>query len=147
MRVKPSALTVAIQCYHMRCFWPQFASKTNRGNYACWTGKLQPTHLSETFQVEIAYTAPWRPKVCVLSPELKVHPEHTRLPHVFSDGTLCVHTDKDWRPGLVIARTILPWTCAWLYFYELWLLTGCWLGGGTHPEFPQHRSPYPVLAA
>jgi hypothetical protein len=33
-----------------------------------------------------------------------------------------------------IAYTILPWTSLWLYFYELWLVTGQWMGGGKHPS-------------
>lgn len=33
-----------------------------------------------------------------------------------------------------IANTILPWTSLWLYYYEIWLGTGKWEGGGDHPE-------------
>ena len=34
----------------------------------------------------------------------------------------------------LIARYIVPWAAAWLYFYEVWLDLGVWLG----PEVP-HR--------
>jgi hypothetical protein len=33
-----------------------------------------------------------------------------------------------------LAMTVIPWISEWLYFYELWLVTGEWLGGGTHAE-------------
>jgi hypothetical protein len=29
-----------------------------------------------------------------------------------------------------VDNTILPWISEWLFFYELWLFTGDWLGGG-----------------
>ncbi|MDP9848099.1 hypothetical protein [Streptosporangium lutulentum] len=31
---------------------------------------------------------------------------------------------------MLLARTILPWTCEWLLHYELWLITGRWAGSG-----------------
>jgi hypothetical protein len=27
----------------------------------------------------------------------------------------------------------VPWLLLWLSFYELWLITGEWHGGGVHP--------------
>ncbi|MDY0295864.1 MAG: hypothetical protein RB296_00975 [Acidobacteriota bacterium] len=33
---------------------------------------------------------------------------------------------------MIIAKTIVPWASEWLIFYELWLATGEWLGGGIH---------------
>lgn len=128
-----------MQKYHMCRVWPQFAVSTNRGNQAWWTGTLQPTPLGETYTVEFAYMIPRRPEIRVLSPELRTHPSHTRLPHTFPDGTLCVHLASEWRADSIIAETVVPWTCAWLYFYEVWLQTGYWLGEGTHPDFPQHK--------
>jgi hypothetical protein len=31
-----------------------------------------------------------------------------------------------------IALTIIPWLLEWLVYYEAWLVTGEWLGGGVH---------------
>jgi len=33
-----------------------------------------------------------------------------------------------------MGRTILPWTSLWLHFYEIWLVTGVWHGGGEHSD-------------
>jgi len=33
-----------------------------------------------------------------------------------------------------IAKTIIPWTSLWLYFFGDWLITGEWNGGGEHPK-------------
>ncbi len=32
-----------------------------------------------------------------------------------------------------ISRTIIPWAIEWLYYYEIWCVTGEWQGGGAHP--------------
>ncbi len=32
-----------------------------------------------------------------------------------------------------IVYTIISWAIKWTEFYELWLLTGTWYGGGIHP--------------
>jgi hypothetical protein len=33
-----------------------------------------------------------------------------------------------------IAHTIIPWSVLWFYFFEGWLATGEWEGGGEHPN-------------
>jgi hypothetical protein len=138
--VKGCALTVDLQRYHMSRLWPQFTSETNRGGWIKWTGTLQPGPLTNTYLVEIAYTIPKRPKVIVLEPELQLHPGADHLPHIYPDGTLCLHMLHEWRADFAVADTIVPWTSAWLYFYEAWAGTGLWRGEGTHPDLHQHKS-------
>ena len=68
------------------------------------------------------------------------------LPHIYPDGSLCLHEPGQWSPGDPIAETTLPWTCEWLLHYEFWRATGEWCGsGGNHtgpigrPTTPQRR--------
>ena len=44
---------------------------------------------------------------------------------------------------MLIADTIVPWTCEWLVHYEIWFATGEWHGGGEGLEEEQgnDRSP------
>jgi hypothetical protein len=132
-------LTVAQQVYFMRELHPQFRVTTNRGHRARWIGDLRPSSLSDIYRVEISYTIPRRPEIRVLSPELRIRPGLKRLPHVFDEDKLCVHQAHEWAGDLSIAKTIIPWIMAWLYFYEVWYATGFWEGGGTHPHRPEHR--------
>jgi hypothetical protein len=120
--------------------WPQFTATTNRGGLISWIGTLTPTPMSDTYTVGFEYSVPFRPEIRVLAPDLVVRPESDGLPHVFGDGTLCVHTADEWHGRLIIAQTIVPWTSTWLYFYEVWRDTGYWIGKGTHPEWPKHKS-------
>ena len=31
---------------------------------------------------------------------------------------------------MFLSETIIPWAIEWLKYYELWRITGKWLGGG-----------------
>lgn len=132
-------LTLTQQRYFMSLAFPQFHAE-QRGNALTWTGQLRPSPLSNTYTVEVTYIPPLRPKIRILSPELRLRKEAKGLPHVFREGLLCVHIGSDWHPGRTIAQWVMPWLSGWLYFYEAWYLTGFWEGGGTHPERLEHRA-------
>ena len=55
------------------------------------------------------------------------------LPHVYSDGTLCLHENGDWSARMLIADSTVPWAAEWLAYYEIWKATGDWHGGGEWP--------------
>lgn len=138
--IPPKWLTISQQDWVVPAHYPQFSSKTNRGNRIVWTGELQPTARSARYRVQVTYVVPRRPEIRVLEPELQKRDDSDRLPHVFPGNLLCVHEARDWNATMLIAATIIPWICNWLYFYEVWLDTGCWEGEGTHPDWPEHRS-------
>ena len=48
---------------------------------------------------------------------------------------LCLYKpgNKEWMKHYSIAKTIVPWAIEWLYYYEIWQITGDWQGGGAHP--------------
>ena len=61
------------------------------------------------------------------------------LPHMYDQKTLCLYypAAREWRPDQLIATTIVPWTTTWLFFYEVWCMTGEWRGGGIDHEVGQ----------
>ena len=93
-----------------------------------WTTTLQPTELSRAYLIKVYYTPGWFPQVKVL-PKLPSRPGEA-LPHTYRNGSLCLHKADEWSPDMLIADTIVPWTCEWLIHYEIWLATGEWYGGG-----------------
>lgn len=93
-----------------------------------WRASLQPTPLSREYDVRISYKLGEYPKVRVMS-DLDTTPGE-QLPHVYRNGTLCLHMPGEWRPDMFIADSIVTWTCEWLLHYELWLAGGEWLGSG-----------------
>ncbi|MDD3415416.1 MAG: hypothetical protein PHY47_15640 [Lachnospiraceae bacterium] len=49
---------------------------------------------------------------------------------------LCLKHPKldDWNPSILLIDSYIPWAAEWTEFYEIWLLTGVWYGGGVHPS-------------
>ncbi len=82
------------------------------------------------------------PQIFVLSPDLTRN-EEGKLPHVYSTEfqKLCLHypPERCWHSKMLIAPLIIPWASEWLYFYEIWVATGKWMGGGTHKEDNEYR--------
>lgn len=127
-------LSVAMQAAHLKKVFPDSEILLYRNSVLKWRGFLTPSPLSETYLVEIEYHLGKRPDVRILSPPLKKHGDQA-IPHVFSQDKLCLFRFiyKEWNSSQKIAVTIIPWASLWLFFYEIWLATGEWHGGGEHP--------------
>ena len=87
------------------------------------------------------------PEMFVVSPNLHALAGSNPIPHVYrNDGTgvllLCLWWPKrrEWVPQLKLTETFIPWTAEWLWYFEDWLLTGEWAGGGEHPEPARKRN-------
>lgn len=124
------------RCYRqivdLKAKYPGSKSKW-KSSRVTWIGKLQPNPLCDTYTIQISWDGrSRRPVVRILHPRL-TPPEGKHLPHVFADDQPCLHFPDEWDPEMLIADTIIPWTSEWLYFYELWLVTGDWQGGGHEP--------------
>lgn len=134
----------------MRSSWPNFELLHQHDRAAIWQGRVKPD--GRSFLLQIAYRVPlaienWtprdvQPRVQVREPKLEFHPDYEEgpLPHVYhyeSEQTLpflCLfdpHTG-DWTPEDLLAETTVYWAIDWLYFYEGWLVTKKWKGGGRH---------------
>jgi hypothetical protein len=114
----------------MGAMFPNFRILAKRNEFRC-IGTLQPTPTSDIYTIEVEHRgSDPRPRVHVLRPELCLAPGRTKLPHVFKGKELCLHLAGEWRPHLKIAEFVVPWISFWLFFYETWLSTGEWLGGG-----------------
>jgi hypothetical protein len=130
MAIPRNGLSAAQQAFALRAHFPDGQAKLKAGRLL-WTGALQPTPLSRTYRVQVAYGPLGQPKVRVLE-KLLAYAERS-LPHVYADGTLCLHQSNEWTTRMSIADTIVPWAAEWLAYYEIWLVTGEWYGGGEWP--------------
>jgi hypothetical protein len=141
MFVQQHRFTLEQQMYRMKLVWPAFEVRHQRRQVEIvWVGPVQPSALSETYTLCLRLRQGWCPEARVLKPRLGIRDDAERLPHVNGDGSLCLHIDGEWTSTMFVADTTVPWASTWLYFYEVWHATGLWLGGGTHPDRPEHRS-------
>ena len=64
--------------------------------------------------------------------------EGRRIPHLYQQKPLrlCLYLPKthEWRSWMRLDQTIVPWATLWLFYFEEWLASGDWKGGGMHPD-------------
>ena len=135
----------------MAARWPSLALIEKDSRRAMWEGPLEP--VQRRHRIRVDHTTPLlierfsilkvQPRVQVLTPKLEHHPEFEDgpVPHVYNNPKdvslpfLCLFDpyNGEWSLDDVLAETTIPWATRYLYFYEGWLATGKWLGGGRHP--------------
>ncbi len=104
-----------------------------------WKGQLSPSILSRSYPVVLEYTFGHMPKVRVSGEGIKKI-DAPDFPHVFhrdyekNEVEVCLCYGNEFTPEMLLADTYIPWAIEWLYFYEIWLVTGEWKGGGIHHQ-------------
>ncbi|MGB7291242.1 MAG: hypothetical protein WBD99_03625 [Thermodesulfobacteriota bacterium] len=97
-----------------------------KGLKLIYRGWIQPSEQSVRYRVEIVYE-PWNsPEIRILEPEIEASPST----HIYSNRNICLYDwrEQQWQKGWHLHETIIPWMAEWLVFYELFLMTGKWLG-------------------
>lgn len=136
----------------LRVIYPSFRLTSDVGLYGTWEGFLTP--ISQKYRIWIRYvpnifldevTLKYSyVSVKVLDPLIAPDPRGTGepTPHVYryrqpiDRPALCAWDpgDEPFNPTRFIADDIIPAVIRWLVFYEDWLDTGVWRGGGKHPD-------------
>jgi hypothetical protein len=109
----------------VKAAFPHFTWRLTRAGGVEWRGTLQPTPDARVYVVRIVHEPNSAPRVFVDRPLIRRDAWHR-----YRDGSLCLYWPKEWRwtPRESLAETIIPWAALWLYYYDLWVLTGEWLG-------------------
>lgn len=130
---KPKPVNLAKQMLALKRSFPNSECELRR-NRLRWRAELSPTPMSESYSVSLDYSLEMPPSVRVVNPVL-VERDGEELPHVYPDGSLCLYYPRamEFSRDCFLVDTIVPWTSEWLMHYELWHVTGEWLGGGIHP--------------
>jgi hypothetical protein len=119
--------------------WPGARLRVVRGRKLHFSFKIAPTPFARVYDCQLNLYDDKSPEVLVLSPDLTLLAEGRSLPHVYQhDGPgtkLCLWLprEKEWTPAMRLDETYLPWTAQWLDYFEEWLVTDVWSGGGAHP--------------
>lgn len=144
--------TIEQQIRAMEFQWPGFRIVEQAAQEAVWEGTLAPDKRKHL--VRVRYRVPFvleninlrdaQPRVQVIDPLLEPHPgyEEGPIPHVYlseqypAKPYLCLFSPdlREWGIDDLIADTTIFWADEWLYFYEGWLVTKKWRGGGRHPN-------------
>lgn len=137
--IKLKSLTIPQQAAGLVALYPEASCNTHR-NRLTWLGTIHPTPMSLKYDIRVEYTLKRSPRCFVITP-LTTPPNKT-LPHVYchKNQRLCLFIGDNWNSSMSIAHTIIPWASEWLLYYELWVSTRKWLGGGVHPQSPKTES-------
>lgn len=128
---------------------PSARLQIGRGRMLRYWFSLAPSAYSRVYRCLLRIPRDGSPQMNVLEPDLQLlaAPTGQPIPHVYptaSAGTsLCLWLPRnhEWQPQMKLADTYLAWTAQWLNYFEEWLYTGEWAGGGVHPESKRKRWP------
>jgi len=101
-----------------------------------WVYDAQPSALSDVYRILVIYHKDYySPAVYILSDDIS---QLSKAPHLYDREKikLCLYYptgNKKWTRRDSLCNTIVAWTYLWLYFYEEWLYSKEWKGGGIHP--------------
>lgn len=133
----PARLTAAQQYLNLRLSPLCQGAGGLRPGGLTWIFDLRPTALSRVYRLRIEYQQGGTPQVFVVAPDLVELAGGRKLPHVYEQKPtrLCLYRParSEWHPGLLISQTVVQWAALWLFFFEEWLVSDEWAGGGEHP--------------
>jgi hypothetical protein len=121
MHPLPRYYSTIHQVNFMKSAYPQFKQVWRNDYEVEFIGTLHVSEKFPEYKVSILYRSERAPIVKMLNPLLVEKP-----PHFYQNtGSLCLYhpCNYKWVSGKVIAKDIVPWTSAWIYFYEVWLKT------------------------
>ena len=136
MRPRAKPLTPIVQLELFRKF-DQAGSGSVQRQVLSWNTTVRPSAMSRAYGIRITAKFPEPPDVFVTTPSLKELCGGRRIPHLYDQEKirLCLYY-----PGSIeycaakpMVAQMLPWTATWLYYFEEWLVSDNWKGGGVHP--------------
>lgn len=122
----------------MRRLWPRFDCERKPDGLLIWSGYLRPH--AQCYKIAVFWNASQfeLPYVMIVCPDLEPLKggSFEQIPHLIYDDAnpkhsgLCLFDPdgNEWCKAKLIAETTMFWTCEWLYYYEIWHVTGEWLG-------------------
>ncbi len=102
-----------------------------------WDYRDRPTPLSREYSMRITFQRGETPDMFVMDPDLSELAGGRPLPHVYPDPLrLCLTLPgtREWTGTMRIDQTFVSWATTWLYYFEEWLISDEWKGGGKHPN-------------
>lgn len=102
-----------------------------------WRFDACPDPLARTYGIKLRYARGSSPDVTVESHDLRALSDGRTPPHLYHNpDRLCLYLPDsgEWDDTMRLDQTVVPWTFLWLAYFEHWLATDEWGGGGEHPD-------------
>ena len=132
--------TLAERAIELRALnFPGARVRLLHGRELRYSFSISPTVFSRLYRCVLVLTPARSPQMFVVNPDLRALAKGQPLPHIYHyDGPgvrLCLWLPRknEWLPQMRLLETSVAWTSEWLNYFEEWLVTGEWAGGGEHP--------------
>lgn len=143
IRQKKKPVTLAQQHFLIRKRYGSAVinSSIKRNDLNCLI-RVKPTEDSREYELTVKCKSNKSPQAYLINQGI-LFSQNDNLPHVYECKyysekkefiRLCLYypITEEWTNDMMIADTFIPWAIEWLYYYEIWRMTGKWLGGGHH---------------
>ena len=134
-RYTPPPISVAVQLANLRGQNPQGTGSVKNGRLI-WQFDAQPIPVSRRYRLKLNYALPGPPQIFVIDPNLRTLAAGRTIPHLYDQARarLCVYLPKagEWHDRRLLSETLVPWSVLWLLYFEEWLVSDEWQGGGVH---------------
>ena len=106
-----------------------------RAGRIIWRYTATPFPLGRDYAIRVEFGPDHQPRVLVESPDLHELAGGREIPHMYQQKKLCLYLPRtyEWQRWMRLDQTIVPWTSLWLFYFEEWLASDDWKGGGMHP--------------
>lgn len=135
--MRPRHLTAAQQYMTLASNPISQGSGRIRREHLTWRFGARPSPLSRSYDLRIEFGQDGPPAVFVDGPDLHELAGGRELPHVYTQRPvkLCLYLPSafEWSRSDRLDLTIVPWSALWLFYFEEWLWSDEWKGGGMHP--------------
>ncbi len=144
MRIgRPKPLTAAQQFVNLRGNPISRGEGELRAGRLTWRYCATPFPLGRDYAVRIEFRQGGRPQIFADSPDLHALARGRRIPHLYQQKPprLCLYLPRtsEWQACMRLDQTVVPWTALWLFYFEEWLASDNWKGGGMHPKADDDR--------
>ncbi len=138
--IKLKPYTLAHQRVDLNSRFPGGETQIKRGQLF-WKAKIKPTPLSREYNIELYYRIKKLPRIFIVGDGLSKlddpnFPHHYLIDRYNKRVEICLFR-YDFSSDMLLSKTVVPWAIEWLYYYEIWIYTGVWKGGGEHPNTKQ----------
>jgi len=108
-------------------------------DYFYWEFDAKPSDFSRIYKVLLIWEFnKVAPKVYILNKELHDVTKEKVIPHLYSQEKiqLCLYYPlyNEFSRSMSLCETFIPWIYWWISYYEEWLNSGVWKGGGKEHE-------------
>ena len=125
-KYKNAYTSILLEIKRIRQRYPNFHCKIVWNKKLVCKGEIKSPETNELYKFLIEYNYFGVPKSYIISPILQYDPKI----HLYKDKSLCLYDWREdpWDNSKHISNTIIPWIGEWIVYFEIYKLTGKWIG-------------------